>query len=160
MNQNAISMLNEMQQTGHISSISFKEAGMTGTSHEPEFTIVAIVTRRGQSFKGEGKAPNKKAAKQLAAAAVLKKLGYDVDVDTETSISEYSSEETAVSYLNRCAQQTGCQMPVYTDGGRKGPDHAPTFVVKVVFRGKTASGSGSSKKAAKEEAAKKLMGML
>lgn len=153
-------MLNEMQQTGRISSISFKEAGMTGTSHEPEFTIVAIVTRRGQSFKGEGKAPNKKAAKQLAAAAVLKKLGYDVDVEDQVSTSVYTAEETAVSYLNRYAQQTGCRMPVYTDGKRRGPDHAPTFVVNVAFKGKTTSGSGSSKKAAKEEAAKKLMGML
>lgn len=158
--QNAVSMLNEMQQIGRISSVSFQETGMTGSSHEPEFTIVATVVRRGQNFTASGKASNKKAAKQLAAAAVLQKLGIDVDVEDQVTTSEYSSEETAVSYLNRYAQQTGCQMPVYTDGGRRGPDHAPTFVVNVAFRGKTASGSGSSKKAAKEEAAKRLMEML
>lgn len=160
MNQNAVSMLNEMQQTGRISSISFKEAGMSGTSHEPEFTIVATATRRGQTFMGEGKASNKKAAKQLAAADVLQKLGYEVDVEDQVSTSVYTAEETAVSYLNRYAQQNGCRMPVYTDGDRKGPDHCPTFVVNVTFRGKTASGSGASKKEAKEKAAKKLMGML
>lgn len=160
MNQNAVSMLNEMQQIGRISNISFQETGMTGSSHEPIFTIVAKVTRKGQAFTGTGQASNKKAAKQLAAAAVLKKLGYDVDVEPETSTSEYNTEETAVSFLNRYAQQTGSRMPVYTDGGRWGEDHCPTFMVKVQFRGKSAEGTGASKKAAKEDAARKLKDMI
>lgn len=159
MNQNAISMLNEMQQAGKIASFKFDEKGMTGSSHEPIFTIMVTVVRRGQTFKAEAEASNKKAAKQIAAAAVLQKLGIDVDVEDQVSTSEYSSEKTAVSMLNEYAQQYGGQ-PVYTDDSRRGPDHAPTFTMKVAYRGKTASGSGSSKKAAKEQAAKKLMGML
>ena len=146
-----------MQQARSISGFSFNDLGTTGECHQPVFKVEAVVTRRGQTFKGAASAGNKKLAKTLAAAEVLKKLGINVDV--EDTSSEYSAEETAVSYLNRYAQQTGCRMPQYSET-RKGPDHAPTFKVTVQFKGYTAVGSAGSKKAAKEEAAKKMMNMI
>lgn len=133
---------------------------MSGESHMPTFKFEATAIRRGQTFKATAEAGNKKEAKALAAAALLKKLGIEVDVDTSTSSKEYSNEETAVSYLNRMAQQYRLRMPDYIDGGRKGEDHCPTFKMVVKFRGKEAVGFGSSKKEAKEAAARKLIDLI
>lgn len=158
INKNAISVLNEMAQKGQINSIEFHENGNSGPCHEPTFKIMATVICNGKVYKSYASAANKKTAKTLAAAAVLQKLGIKVEV-SDTSV-EYSTEETAVSILNRMSQQCGFTAPVYTDGGRKGPDHEPTFKIVVKFRGKEATGSGASKKIAKENAAIKLLRMI
>ena len=157
-NQNAISMLNEMQQKHLLQSYDLCEAGRTGSDHEPVFEIVATAFYRGKKYEASATASSKKAAREAAAVALLEKLGIKAECQREET--SYDASKTAVSVLNEYAQQRGVNGPVYTDVDRWGEDHCPTFKVKVQFRGKTAEGVGSPKKAAKEAAAKKLLEML
>ena len=160
---NAVSVLNEFCQRGKISSYSFQEVGMTGPCHQPIFEMEVIATRKQRIFKATAKAGNKKAAKGLAAIAVLKKMGFELDVleiEIMPAPKKRPNEETAVSYLNRMAQQGGFAMPVYIDGGNQGQAHNPLFEMAVEFRGKKAIGFGPSKKEAKEVAAMVLKDQL
>ncbi len=60
--------------------------------------------------------------------------------------------------LQEWAQAGGFGLPRYSLAGRKGPDHAPTFEVEVSVEGhKPAKGLGSSKRAAEQMAAEKLL---
>lgn len=65
------------------------------------------------------------------------------------------------SALQEWAQGSGKPLPVYSLMSREGPDHALQFEVRVeVEGGQTATGSGSSKRAAEREAAEKLLELI
>ena len=158
-NMNAISMLNEMQQKHLLQNYDLREAGRTGSDHEPVFKIVASAVKSGKKYEASATASSKKAARESAAVALLEKLG--IKAECQRKETSYDASKTAVSILNEYAQQRdGNDVPVYTDVDRWGEDHCPTFKVKVQFRGKSATGTGSPKKAAKEAAAQKLLEML
>lgn len=62
--------------------------------------------------------------------------------------------------LQQYAQKRGAADPVYQEIERTGPSHAPTFRYSVSLMGKTAEGSGATRKAAEREAAQKLYQFL
>lgn len=55
------------------------------------------------------------------------------------------------------AQKNGMEIPQYVQVGRTGPDHAPSYTVKVILgNGLTAIGEGKNKKLAERDAAEKI----
>jgi len=59
------------------------------------------------------------------------------------------------SMLQEYCQSRGLELPVYRTRERSGPDHSPLFTVSVSIEGKEAgAGSGPTRKAAREEAAR------
>lgn len=66
--------------------------------------------------------------------------------------------QDAKTALQEWAQGRGLPLPDYSIVDRKGPDHAPEFTVSVSVKGKPATeGTGSSKRAAEQMAASRLM---
>lgn len=61
------------------------------------------------------------------------------------------------SHLQEWAQNNGGNLPIYTLIDRKGPDHAPEFVVEVRAKGKKAIGKANNKQEAEREAARELL---
>ncbi len=64
------------------------------------------------------------------------------------------------SRLQELVQNRLQQMPVYEITGQSGPDHDKTFTVVVRIDDVSAEGSGKSKKAAEQDAAKKALVLL
>jgi ribonuclease-3 len=63
--------------------------------------------------------------------------------------------------LQEWAQGRALPIPVYTQTGRTGPDHAPRFTVEVAVAGHPpVAGSGASKRAAEDAAAQALLALL
>jgi ribonuclease-3 len=64
----------------------------------------------------------------------------------------------AKSVLQEWAQGQGFDLPVYSEVGRHGPDHAPHFTAEVRIKGrKPVRGEGMSKRAAEQAAAASLL---
>ena len=64
----------------------------------------------------------------------------------------------AKTTLQEWAQGEGHPLPIYTETGRDGPDHAPLFTVEVAVTGlEPASGKGGSKRLAEQAAAATLL---
>ena len=64
----------------------------------------------------------------------------------------------AKSKLQEWAQARGLERPFYAEKSRKGPDHAPLFVVEVQLEGGlSATAEARSKRAAQQEAARMLL---
>ena len=64
----------------------------------------------------------------------------------------------AKTTLQEWAQGEGHPLPLYTETGRDGPDHAPSFTVQVTVKGlEPASGKGGSKRLAEQAAAASLL---
>lgn len=67
----------------------------------------------------------------------------------------------AKTRLQEWSQARGRGLPVYTDLGRSGPDHAPTFRVEAALEsGERAVAEASSKRAAQQAAAEALLDQL
>jgi ribonuclease-3 len=66
----------------------------------------------------------------------------------------------AKTMLQEWVQARGLGLPAYAVVSRVGPPHAPEFVVTVGAGGFTGSGTGSSKRAAEQLAAKDLLRAL
>lgn len=64
------------------------------------------------------------------------------------------------SHLQELAQMTGQQLPSYTLAGKEGPDHESLFTVECRALGLTATGTGRNRKAAEQEAARRLLDLL
>lgn len=64
----------------------------------------------------------------------------------------------AKTSLQEWAQARGQKPPVYTEVGRDGPDHQPTFTIQVALAsGETAQATAGSKRLAEQAAAKTLL---
>jgi ribonuclease-3 len=71
------------------------------------------------------------------------------------------AERDAKTRLQEWAQARGRGLPQYEVASREGPDHAPRFIVTVRLNGEgEASGEGSSKRSAEQEAAAALLRRL
>ena len=86
-----------------------------------------------------------------AREVVLRLWGSRIDLveddarDAKTSLQEW-------------AQARGQKPPVYTEVGRDGPDHQPTFTIQVALAsGETAQATAGSKRLAEQAAAKTLL---
>lgn len=89
-----------------------------------------------------------------ARASILKVWGGRLEDAPQKSFE-------AKSFLQEWAQARGMQPPIYKEIQRIGPDHAPVFNIEVgLENGDTALGTASSKRAAEQEAAKKLLQRL
>ncbi|MCU0882129.1 MAG: ribonuclease III [Hyphomonadaceae bacterium] len=66
----------------------------------------------------------------------------------------------AKNRLQELLQKRGEAIPVYSVVGRDGPDHAPVFTVEVEAAGHKALAEGSSKQAAEQVAASRLLEMI
>lgn len=62
--------------------------------------------------------------------------------------------------LQEWAQGRGLPLPAYALASRQGPSHAPVFEISVTVAGKTGTGTAGSKRAAEQEAATTLLGIL
>ena len=62
--------------------------------------------------------------------------------------------------LQEWAQGRGLPLPHYAVTGREGPSHAPVFVISVTVANQTGTGTAGTKRAAEQEAAEKLLGIL
>ncbi len=102
-------------------------------------------------------------ALEALIAALFIDGGYKVARDfIERAWREYLSGKTAAkdpkSDLQEWAQGRGKPLPNYDIIERAGPDHAPSFTVKVSVEGMgTATAKGSSKRLAETRAAEKLL---
>lgn len=69
--------------------------------------------------------------------------------------------QDAKTTLQEWAQGRGMALPSYKVVGREGPDHAPSFTVRVELAdGTSADGNGPSKRAAEQQAAHRVLEML
>ncbi len=67
----------------------------------------------------------------------------------------------AKTALQEWAQGQGLALPVYTDVGRRGPDHQPEFTVEVILQDhEPARASGPSKRVAEQDAAATMLARL
>ncbi len=67
----------------------------------------------------------------------------------------------AKTRLQEWTQERARGLPMYTEAGRTGPDHAPTFNITVAIEGEApAAGTGASKRAAEQAAAAALLARL
>ncbi len=62
--------------------------------------------------------------------------------------------------LQEWAQARGLDLPDYVIAERRGPSHAPAFVITVALAGRRGRGSGGNKRAAEQAAALDLLGQL
>jgi len=68
--------------------------------------------------------------------------------------------QDAKTALQEWAQGRGLPLPSYELASRQGPSHAPVFVISVTVAGETGTGTAGSKRAAEQEAAATLLGIL
>lgn len=66
----------------------------------------------------------------------------------------------AKTALQEWAQQRALPLPQYDVANRQGPSHAPVFDITVTVANKTGTGTAGTKRAAEQEAAEKLLGIL
>ena len=66
----------------------------------------------------------------------------------------------AKTALQEWAQQRGLPLPHYAVANRQGPSHAPVFEITVTVANQTGTGTAGTKRAAEQEAAEKLLGIL
>ena len=66
----------------------------------------------------------------------------------------------AKTALQEWAQQRALPLPQYDVANRQGPSHAPVFDITVTVANQTGTGTAGTKRAAEQEAAEKLLGIL
>lgn len=76
------------------------------------------------------------------------------------SIAGKRTDQDYKSRLQEQVQTTGNAMPCYQIIGESGPDHDKTFDVQLQVGETVTEGSGKSKKAAEQDAARKALGIL
>ncbi|KAK5613831.1 hypothetical protein CRENBAI_015711 [Crenichthys baileyi] len=131
-----------------------------GEAHQPSF--VFSVTIGGVKCTGQG--PSKKAAKQQAAEAALKTLNIDSDsgvVPVRSNTNGVVAEPSnPVGLLQALALQRRWRIPEYIILTETGPPHRKEFTIICRLESLTEQGVGNTKKAAKKEAAEKMVAKL
>uniref|UniRef100_A0A1A8F7K1 Protein kinase, interferon-inducible double stranded RNA dependent activator n=1 Tax=Nothobranchius korthausae TaxID=1143690 RepID=A0A1A8F7K1_9TELE len=134
-----------------------------GSGHQPSFFFSVRVA----DIQCTGQGPTKKAAKHQAASAALKLLNLDAKKltspgksDTDGDAADANYNPSSVSLLQELTIQRGWRRPEYAVLAASGPPHQREFTVACRFESLTETGVGSSKKAAKREAAEKIVAKL
>ena len=103
-------------------------------------------------------------AMEAVIAAVYQDAGFDAARKVVLALwadrigNVKADARDAKTALQEWAQGRGLPLPDYSIVGREGPDHAPEFTVSVSVDGQaTAEGRGTSKRAAEQEAASRLL---
>lgn len=115
---------------------------------------------------------NKNSILSDAFEAVLAAVYLDSDFDRtfelikdlfKPRLNKVLSKEKVIDYksmLQEYAQEHGGSVPRYRVVNETGPDHDKTFEVRVDLFGRQATGRGRTKKAAEQDSANKLLGVL
>ncbi|XP_032537629.1 interferon-induced, double-stranded RNA-activated protein kinase isoform X1 [Chiroxiphia lanceolata] len=152
-----------MEKINHYCQINkltllYDTAGMTGPSHDPEFTIVVKLN---DVEYGTGTGKSKKEAKRVAAKKTWEmiekqspsSMGAAESATTQT-ISSPEPDRNYVSLLNIFAQRTRLKVD-YPERTRTGDAHAPIFSCSCTISGQVyGRGTGPTVAAAKQAAAK------
>ncbi|NXK30892.1 E2AK2 kinase, partial [Piprites chloris] len=141
-------------------TLRYDTAGMTGPSHDPEFTVVVKID---DVEYGTGTGKSKKEAKRVAAKKtwemIEKQLQSPSRVDaaelvTTQTISSPEPDRDYVSLLNIFSQRARLQVD-YPEKNRTGDAHAPIFSCSCTISGQLyGRGTGPTLAAAKQAAAK------
>lgn len=131
-----------------------------GEAHQPSF--VFSVTIGGVKCTGQG--PSKKAAKQQAAEAALKILNIDSESGAVPGRSNtngiVAEPNNPIGLLQALALQRRWRVPEYIILTETGPPHRKEFTIICRLESLTEQGVGNTKKAAKKEAAEKMVAKL
>ncbi|NXM05591.1 E2AK2 kinase, partial [Tyrannus savana] len=142
-------------------TLRYDTAGMTGPSHDPEFTVV--VKLNGVEY-GRGTGKSKKEAKRAAAKKtwemIKKQSPSSMDAAALTTTQRISSPERDrdyVSLLNIVSQRELLQVD-YPERNRTGDAHAPILFCSCTINGQLyGRGTGPTLAAAKQAAAKQAL---
>lgn len=159
-NENYVGQLNELCARKGGWAMPTYQFQKTGPSHQPLITCECILeTGVDESITASGIGTNKKVAKQVAARNILEIIvrdGIQFQELPETA-SQPKKDSNFVGRLNEMCQRNRWGLPTY-DFNQAGPSHNPTFdcivTVEPVEGTVNITGTGSSKKIAKQEAAK------
>uniref|UniRef100_S4R4J2 TAR (HIV) RNA binding protein 2 n=1 Tax=Petromyzon marinus TaxID=7757 RepID=S4R4J2_PETMA len=129
-----------------------------GQAHQPNFTFRVSVGD--VSCIGQG--PSKKAAKHKAAEAALNILKFSscslVHVENGSSLpSQPNSDNNPVGALQELVVLKGWRLPEYTVTHESGPAHRKEFTMTCRVESFIETGSGTSKKLAKRNAAAQML---
>ncbi|XP_027537409.1 interferon-induced, double-stranded RNA-activated protein kinase [Neopelma chrysocephalum] len=155
--------LEYMEKINHYCQINkltllYDTAGMTGPSHDPEFTIVVKLN---DVEYGTGTGKSKKEAKRIAAKKTWEMIEEQspssmgaAELATTQTNSSPEPDRDYVSLLNIFAQKARLQVD-YPERTRTGDAHAPIFFCSCTISGQLyGRGTGSTVAAAKQAAAK------
>ncbi|NXF42952.1 E2AK2 kinase, partial [Oceanites oceanicus] len=146
-------------------NLDYAEVGMTGPSHDPEFTVVVKINNEKY---GTGTGKNKKEAKAVAAKKTWEMIKKQLENPSNTQAAELmtnpvilsGADSNYVGLLNVYAQKTS-QRVDYPDKTRTGDAHAPIFSCSCAINGTVyGTGTGPSLAAAKQAAAKEVLEKL
>ena len=99
---------------------------------------------------------------ETVVAAIYLDGGYDAAKAFIVKYGRLETQSVSTNYkgaLQELLQSKGEQTPVYKTV-KSGKDNAPTFVATAIAMGETATGEGSSKKEAEQQAAERLLAVL
>ena len=97
--------------------------------------------------------------------ALYCELGFDevsvfVNCLLKDGLARYNPHGNPIGILQEYTQKQGQPLPVYQEAGRTGPDHGPTFTVRVEIDGGSFTGVGSTLADAKQTAARAALERL
>ncbi|XP_042645345.1 interferon-induced, double-stranded RNA-activated protein kinase [Tyto alba] len=147
-------------------TLAYTDVGMTGPSHDPEFTVVVKIN--GVEY-GKGTGKKKKEAKAVAAKKTWEMIEKQPESPSNTKAAELMTTQVTllpatgsdyVSLLNIYSQKM-LQIVDYPNKERTGDAHAPRFSCSCTISGIVyGSGTGASLAAAKQAAAKQAFEKL
>uniref|UniRef100_A0A8C0F7G8 Eukaryotic translation initiation factor 2 alpha kinase 2 n=1 Tax=Bubo bubo TaxID=30461 RepID=A0A8C0F7G8_BUBBB len=150
----------------HKLTLAYIDVGMTGPSHDPEFTVVVKIN--GVEY-GTGTGKKKKEAKAVAAKKTWEVIEKWPESPSNVQAAELMTTQATllpvpasnyVSLLNMYSQRT-LQIVDYPNKERTGDAHAPMFSCSCTISGIVyGSGTGTSLAAAKQAAAKQAFEKL
>ncbi|XP_054653930.1 interferon-induced, double-stranded RNA-activated protein kinase [Dunckerocampus dactyliophorus] len=143
--ENCVAKLNQYLQKTSFSEFKYEDVGTDGPDHIKTFTIRVVVN--GKAYP-EGVGNNKKDAKQKAAKHALKGLLEERENVLEASVGLVQSQDDHVSWIYSYAQKI--KMPIKCIESTSKTFQCRFMVGAIEYP----VGSGTTKKEAKEEAAK------
>lgn len=106
-------------------------------------------------------------AMEAVIAAVYLDAGFEAARDMVLRLwggriaASHAQGRDAKSSLQEWAQARGLPPPTYTETGRSGPDHQPTFTIEArLASGETATGEAAGKRQAEQAAARALLARI
>ncbi|XP_031849263.1 protein Loquacious-like [Nomia melanderi] len=158
MDKTPISILQETVAKCNVPLPVYTEICMAGT-HQTKFVFQV----KWSEYVAKGDGTTKKEAKQNAAKEMIRLLSLKTESPTENSRelnTSDSSDDTLNNYvglLQEHCQKMNLPDPCYEHFGTTGPHHRPVFEIRCTVASEHSEESASTKKIAKQKAAKKLL---